>query len=186
MAIAQALDFITVKGFKSIASLRLDLRPINVLIGANGSGKSNFISVFSFLHEISEGRLQDYVRRAGGADQVWLPRLPNEDPLPARASASPGVRAIANAAITASRKWLRRMVHHAREKTPAIWGTDHAPARVIPSTRTVGASVPRRKRRSFAGVRWANISIKFPATVISATGSASCPSRIMNPAAPRL
>jgi len=70
MAIAQALDFITVKGFKSIASLRLDLRPINVLIGANGSGKSNFISVFSFLHEISEGRLQDYVRRAGGADQV--------------------------------------------------------------------------------------------------------------------
>jgi predicted ATPase len=70
MAIAEALDFITVKGFKSIASLRLDLRPINVLIGANGSGKSNFISIFSFLNEIREGRLQDYVRRAGGADQL--------------------------------------------------------------------------------------------------------------------
>ena len=44
---------------------------------------------------------------------------------------------------------------------------------VIPSTRTVGASVPRRKRRSLAGVRWANMSSRLPAMVISATGSAS-------------
>ena len=37
-----ALDWITVRGFKSIASLeKLSLRPINVPIGANGSGKSN-------------------------------------------------------------------------------------------------------------------------------------------------
>jgi predicted ATPase len=71
MAVSPALELITVKGFKSIASLEnLALRPINVLIGANGSGKSNFIGVFSFLHEIREGRLQDYVRRAGGADQL--------------------------------------------------------------------------------------------------------------------
>lgn len=70
MAISGALDFISVKGFKSIAALRLDLLPINVLIGANGSGKSNFIGVFSFLHEIREGRLQQYVRKAGGAEQL--------------------------------------------------------------------------------------------------------------------
>lgn len=65
------LDTITVKGFKSIASaenLRLDA--INVLIGPNGSGKSNFIGVFSFLHAIRAGHLQDYVIRAGGADKV--------------------------------------------------------------------------------------------------------------------
>jgi predicted ATPase len=66
-----ALDYITVKGFKSIASVeKLALRPINVIIGANGSGKSNFIGVFSFLHEIREGRLQAYVRSAGGAEQL--------------------------------------------------------------------------------------------------------------------
>ena len=42
------LDWITVKGFKSIKSVEeLDLRPINILIGANGAGKSNFIGVFS-------------------------------------------------------------------------------------------------------------------------------------------
>ena len=44
------LDYITVRGFKSIASLeKLPLKPINILIGANGSGKSNFIGVFAFL-----------------------------------------------------------------------------------------------------------------------------------------
>lgn len=65
------LDYITVKGFKSIASVeKLELRPINVVIGPNGSGKSNFIEVFSFLHEIREGRLSEYVRKAGGAEQL--------------------------------------------------------------------------------------------------------------------
>jgi len=65
------LDTITIKGFKSIASIEvLKLGAINVLIGPNGSGKSNFIEVFSFLHALREGRLQDYVIKAGGADKV--------------------------------------------------------------------------------------------------------------------
>lgn len=66
-----ALNTISVKGFKSIASIeKLKLGAINVVIGPNGSGKSNFIGVFSFLHAIREGRLQDYVIKAGGADKV--------------------------------------------------------------------------------------------------------------------
>jgi predicted ATPase len=66
-----ALDFITIKGFKSIASVeKLELRPINVLIGANGSGKSNFIGVFAFLRELREGRLPQYAMVAGGAEKV--------------------------------------------------------------------------------------------------------------------
>ena len=65
------LDYITVKGFKSIASIdKLKLAPMTVLIGPNGSGKSNFIGVFSFLNAVREGRLQEYVIRAGGADKV--------------------------------------------------------------------------------------------------------------------
>ena len=68
---SDALDHVTIKGFKSIASLeKLQLRPINILIGPNGSGKSNFIGVFSFLHAIREGRLQDYVTAAGGAEKL--------------------------------------------------------------------------------------------------------------------
>jgi predicted ATPase len=66
-----SLDYITIKGFKSIADVdRLKLRPLNVLIGPNGSGKSNFIGAFSFLHEVRAGRLQNYVRNAGGPDEL--------------------------------------------------------------------------------------------------------------------
>lgn len=68
---AAELDYITVKGFKSIASVeKLALGPINLVIGPNGSGKSNFIGVFSFLHAIREGRLNECVRKAGGAEQL--------------------------------------------------------------------------------------------------------------------
>jgi predicted ATPase len=64
------LDRIEIEGFKSIRELRLDLKPLNVLIGANGAGKSNFISVFGLLRHIVEGRLQFYVAQAGGADAL--------------------------------------------------------------------------------------------------------------------
>ena len=66
-----ALDYITIRGFKSIASIeRLPLKACNVLIGANGSGKSNFIGVFEFLRAVREGRLRNYVIEAGGAEKV--------------------------------------------------------------------------------------------------------------------
>ena len=65
-----ALDCITIQGFKSIASVELELGPINVVIGPNGSGKSNFIGFFAFLHAIREGRLREYVGAAGGAERV--------------------------------------------------------------------------------------------------------------------
>ena len=65
------LDWITVKGFKSIKSVEeLDLRPINVLIGANGAGKSNFLEVFSFLNAICLGGLRNYVSKSNGADKI--------------------------------------------------------------------------------------------------------------------
>jgi predicted ATPase len=66
-----ALHTITLEGFKSLRRIdRLALGAVNVLIGANGSGKSNFIGAFSFLHALCEGRMQEYVGRAGGADRV--------------------------------------------------------------------------------------------------------------------
>lgn len=71
MLTATAIESITIRGFKSIAAIKdLALLPINVLIGPNGSGKSNFIGMFSFLHAVREGRLQEYVRKAGGAEQL--------------------------------------------------------------------------------------------------------------------
>ncbi len=43
---------ISIKNYKSIQSLPdFELKPINVLIGANNSGKSNFLDVFAFLRD---------------------------------------------------------------------------------------------------------------------------------------
>ncbi len=68
---SNAPDKISVKGFRSIAAIEdLTLGPINILIGANGSGKSNFISAFSFLQSIADGGLRHYVSRNGGAERV--------------------------------------------------------------------------------------------------------------------
>ena len=64
------LDSISIKGFKSIRSAELEIRPINVLIGANGSGKSNLLEAMAFLQAIRAGNLQGYVGRAGGADRL--------------------------------------------------------------------------------------------------------------------
>ncbi len=61
---------ITLKGYKSIRELELELRPLSILIGANGAGKSNFISVFRFLKHLVDENLQLHVGRSGGADQI--------------------------------------------------------------------------------------------------------------------
>jgi predicted ATPase len=63
------LKNIAIKGYKSIRELNLELKPINVLIGANGAGKSNFISFFKLLIWIMQpsGQLQFFVGQSGGA-----------------------------------------------------------------------------------------------------------------------
>jgi len=65
-----SLDRIKISGFKSIRELDLELRPLNVLIGANGAGKSNFIQLFSLLNSLVDERLQTFVARAGGANNL--------------------------------------------------------------------------------------------------------------------
>jgi len=53
-------------GFKSIERLSLDLGAVSVLIGANGAGKSNLISLFRMLNALFAGRLQEFVGVGGG------------------------------------------------------------------------------------------------------------------------
>ncbi|SHN92938.1 hypothetical protein BHECKSOX_1895 [Bathymodiolus heckerae thiotrophic gill symbiont] len=63
------LSRIKIKGFKSIKALDLEMKPINVLIGANGSGKSNFISVFKLLDVLYQKKLQTYISTNGKAER---------------------------------------------------------------------------------------------------------------------
>jgi predicted ATPase len=65
-----SLDKIAVTGFKSINQMELELYPLNLLLGANGAGKSNFIGVFELLNQIVNQNLQLFVGKVGGADQL--------------------------------------------------------------------------------------------------------------------
>jgi predicted ATPase len=47
-----AIKRIRVTNFKSFKDLEVALGKFNVLIGANASGKSNFIRIFEFLRDI--------------------------------------------------------------------------------------------------------------------------------------
>lgn len=62
------LDQIKIKGFKSIKEADIKLGNLNVLIGANGAGKTNFISVFKLLNKMIEGNLQQHITQGGGAE----------------------------------------------------------------------------------------------------------------------
>lgn len=60
------LERLSIRGFKSIRELKdFELSNLNVLVGANGAGKSNFISLFRMLEMMVERRLQWYVRERG-------------------------------------------------------------------------------------------------------------------------
>jgi hypothetical protein len=52
---------LSIAGFKSLRSLPdFELGNLNVLLGANGAGKSGFVSYFRMLGEMVEGRLQKW------------------------------------------------------------------------------------------------------------------------------
>jgi predicted ATPase len=71
MATLGRLQHIKLKGFRSIREMDLKLLPLNILIGANGAGKSNFISFFKFMNKLLEKDLQLHVRtQLNGADRT--------------------------------------------------------------------------------------------------------------------
>lgn len=65
------LDKISIKGYKSIQDLEnFELSNLNILLGANGAGKSNFIAVFKLLAQMYAQNLQLHVQKNGGADAL--------------------------------------------------------------------------------------------------------------------
>lgn len=61
---------LVLRGYKSIAECDLELGRLNVLIGANGAGKSNFIGFFRLINRILDQQLQIAVGVAGGPDAL--------------------------------------------------------------------------------------------------------------------
>lgn len=63
------MDRIRIIGYKSFCNLDLDLHKINLLIGSNGAGKSNFLSFFELLGRTFNQNLEQYVALRGGVDK---------------------------------------------------------------------------------------------------------------------
>ncbi len=64
------LERVRATGLRSIREVDLDVHDLNILIGANGSGKSNFIKLFRLVNDLVEERLQVAVATAGGANAL--------------------------------------------------------------------------------------------------------------------
>lgn len=62
------IKHITLENYKSIKKLDLELKPLNVLIGSNGAGKSNFISFFNLLLKSVHGVGETYIIKNGGME----------------------------------------------------------------------------------------------------------------------
>ena len=68
----QMLKRIRLVGWKSIKDQSLDLTPLTVVIGANGAGKSNLLSMFKLLNAMFANTpgLRNYVGQNGFADSL--------------------------------------------------------------------------------------------------------------------
>lgn len=64
------IDNISISGYKSIAQCDVKMHKLNILIGANGAGKSNFLSIFRLLNNLAHKNLAIFVKKQGGASQL--------------------------------------------------------------------------------------------------------------------
>ncbi len=76
-----AIRRLKVSNFRSFNELDIELGDFNVLIGANASGKSNFIEVFRFLRDIRKDGLRNAVALQGGSRYIQNLRLGTTKPL---------------------------------------------------------------------------------------------------------
>ena len=66
------LEHIYIEGFMSFKKTDISLKRVNVLIGANGSGKSNFVRLFNFLRQMMTTKdFNFYVGKMGGTNRFF-------------------------------------------------------------------------------------------------------------------
>jgi predicted ATPase len=58
------------RNFRSFKEVDMELRPLNIVVGANASGKTNLVQVFRFLRDIARHGLENAVALQGGAEYL--------------------------------------------------------------------------------------------------------------------
>ena len=64
-----------VSNFRSFDRMEIDLPNLSIVIGANASGKSNFIQIFKFLNDVSQFGLENAISMQGGSDYLLNTKL---------------------------------------------------------------------------------------------------------------
>jgi predicted ATPase len=63
-------NHISIKGYRRLASVEVPIRPLTVMIGANGVGKTAFLEVFSLLAASARGQLASKISELGGMNDI--------------------------------------------------------------------------------------------------------------------
>ncbi len=63
-------EHIRIEGYRRLANVDLALKPLNVVIGGNGSGKTSLLEVMSLLSASASGKLSDAFSALGGYNAV--------------------------------------------------------------------------------------------------------------------
>lgn len=70
VVMSAGLVHLKVENFRSLRSVEIPLRPLNVLVGPNGAGKTNVLEVFRFLADVIRTDLEPAFASRGGFDEV--------------------------------------------------------------------------------------------------------------------
>ena len=72
---------IRIANFKSFADQTVELNDFNLLVGANASGKSNFVQAFKFLSDIATHGLEEAISLQGGVEYLRNVIIGNAQPV---------------------------------------------------------------------------------------------------------
>lgn len=76
-----AFEKIRASNFKSFDELEVELLPLNIIVGANAAGKSNFLEIFRFLSDVSEHGVENAVSLQGGMEYLANLRIGTSRPV---------------------------------------------------------------------------------------------------------
>jgi len=87
-----AVKTLMVENFKSFEKVNIDFKNLNIFIGSNSSGKSNFVEIFKFLHDLNHHGLDIAISKQGGFEYLRNMTLNNSKPLKIKLSSNnPGI-----------------------------------------------------------------------------------------------
>lgn len=72
---------IKVSNFKSFNELDVELRPLNIVVGVNGAGKSNFVGIFRFIRDLAVEGSENAISLQGGMEYLMNLQIGPERPV---------------------------------------------------------------------------------------------------------